>query len=159
LIATAALLAIIGNASFFYHFWGFRQTDGIRHEVAIGDGLLVICGTGPYRFPDGGKTWYTYEKPIRSFAARRGDPNDEFSGEGVGFRIDRKYSIPGIEYTSGKFIPPFIWQHPIVPFAKTKVSFLLMFVVCAAYPAMRFWLSWRRSNRQVHSGCESPPFG
>lgn len=55
--------------------------------------------------------------------------------EGVGYQTDRRWRLFGFEYATGIFWPPFVTQHPKVPFTVLSVPLWLLVPIFALLPA------------------------
>ena len=141
---------VFSNASYFWHLSLWTHRIGLRDELWMKDGSLVITRFSPVKLQPDGKVWYEVESrdPVRFFARQRRFGEDPWQGETIGFRVDQRYRLLGFEYATGEYIPPFSWQHPWMPFRGIKVPLVALFLIGSVYPTVRFFLRYQKNAGQ-----------
>jgi hypothetical protein len=140
------LASVLGNLSFVWtlnlHWYG----HGIFRELQMAGGAMTLVRIANCRFPDDKTLYYSIDRynfrELRYGRQPGSLDDDPWKGEPVGFTVEHRYGVPGFEYATGDFWPPFSWQHPHLPFTRTRVSLFAIVVLGCVYPVL-----WYRKHR------------
>jgi hypothetical protein len=122
--------------------WG---SSGQRYELFLGRGSVVVCRLEKYRHP--------LPFTVRVFEAETPEAIEAFkrntswwhgnnsSWERVGWTVTQRRRFAGFEKAEGTYWPPFIWQHPKMPFELIQIPF--WFITAAAAAPGIIWIAVR----------------
>lgn len=116
----------------------FWSVPGKRYDINVERGLLLVRQLHDYRL-DTPFRWGFYEpKTPKQFAAFTDLSawwhGDNSRWERVGYTVNTRRRLMGFEYASGQFWPPFVWQHPKVPFTVYQTPLWALIVLFMLLP-------------------------
>jgi hypothetical protein len=131
----------------------FWSANGRRYDVHSGHGTVVILRLEQYQF-NTPLNWgfVDPETPKQFNGSKRSVANhvDYSWWERVGYTVKKRTRFAGIECASGRYWPPFIWQHPRMPFTLAQLPYWA-FLLSAASPAAVGLIRWVRRRRHRKS--------
>ena len=140
LLSYASALAAIAVGGYSYHiglqmFWSAGEH---RYDVVCEHGSVIVSQLHEYEF----------ETPLRfgiyTPETKRGLEGFKTTGwwhgenswwERTGYSVKHRYRFCGFEWAAGIFWPPFVWQHPKVPFSLVQVPVVALVAVFSVLPA------------------------
>ncbi len=126
--ALVAMLYLLPSSQGVSCFWSASNT---RYDITVERGLVLVCQLHQYEFETPLRCWLYEAETPRGFAWFK-KTSGWWHGsnswwERTGYTVIQRKRLLSFEYASGKFWPPFVWQHPEVPF--TAYSFPLWSIV------------------------------
>ncbi|GEM_PF-2148900 len=125
------------------------SANGRRYRVQPGQGTVVILRLDEYQFntplilgfldPENPKQYGRF-KELGWWHGRNS------WWERVGYTVKKRTRFAGFESASGRYWPPFIWQHPRMPFTLVQLPYWA-FLLLAASPATIGLIRWVRRRR------------
>jgi hypothetical protein len=146
--------------SHFRAFGCFWSNSKVRYDIRIERGSFVFDVLRNYRFQT---RFRVFSDNIESseqrarFEAFLKQNGDRSWWEGYGHRVKYRQRFLGFEYAAGEYLPPFYWQHPMVPFVVYQVP-LLFFLVVPALMYLVLRLERRIQSSKPMRMIQSPAF-
>lgn len=111
---------------------------GSRYDIWIDRGDVIVRRLHNYRFGTS-LNWGFYKvAPEKQLEALKKLPawwhGDNSKWEGIGYTVRERFRLCGFELASGRYWPPFFWQHPKVPFTILQIPLWSIAALCAAFP-------------------------
>ena len=136
--AAAALLYALPSSRAVTCSWSVSST---RYDVIVERGSLLVRQLHDYRFNTPFR-WGFYEpetpKQFVGFTELTAWWHGDNSWwERVGYTVNDRQRHFGFEYASGKYWPPFFWQHPKIPFDVYQVPLWAVVVFFMLLPLLR----------------------
>ena len=77
----------------------------------------------------------------------------------MGYTVNERQRYFGFEYATGEYWPPFVWQHPKVPFTVCQIPIWVLITLFIALPLIcgfnKIATAKRRANAPVTSLVDS----
>lgn len=147
------IVAILWASSYHVNLCAFWSVNGKRYDVSTGQGALVVVRLDKYRFQTPLRFGYTdvippTQKQIESFHRTPWWHGDNSRWERIGYTVITRTRFAGFESAAGTYWPPFVWQHPIVPFTLHQIPYWAFLVLTATPASICFIRSVRRQMKR-----------
>ena len=166
LISYAGAIASIAMGGYSFHigFQVFWSANERRYDVFCENGSVAVRQLQRYEF-DTPFRWGIYsletQRQFEGFKKSGWWHGDNSWWERTGYSVQRRHRLCGFEMASGTYWPPFVWQHPTVPFSLVQIPSLALVLLFSLLPAARILLKLRslRGNRKETTWSAGPEAG
>lgn len=140
LISYAGAMAAIavGGYSFQIGFQMFWSVNERRYDVFCENGSMAIRQLQHYEFDTPFRIGLYSLETKRQFDGFKKEGwwhGDNSWWERTGYTVTRRHRQCGFEVASGTYWPPFVWQHPTVPFNLVQIPSLALVLLFSLLPA------------------------
>jgi hypothetical protein len=159
----AAGMVLLFVLTWFHAVGCFWSVPGTRYDVMIQRGVVHVNQLHEYRF-DTPFRW-TVEKLEKWHSpppVHKSSPwwhGDNSWWEGIGYTVRDRHRMCGFEYATGRYWPPFSWQHPKMPFTVYQVPMWAIIVPFTLVPLVRLADRSRESSAAVRAARKAAESG
>lgn len=142
LISYAAAIAAMSIGSYSCHrcIEMFCSVRKCRYDVLCENGSVVIRQLQRYEFVTPLRFGLYLPETKRQFEGFKKEGwwhGDNSWWERTGYTVQSRYRAWGFEVASGTYWPPFVWQHPTVPFNLVQFPIWVLVFLFSLLPAAR----------------------